>query len=85
MKSLNQKVVILTVLILANVSFAGTYSGGNGSDFQPYQIGNPGDWQELMTTSDDWNSSFYPDGGCQSGGDNPDASWKQRYTILWCL
>ena len=58
MKKLNQKVVILTVIILANVSFAGTYSGGDGSESQPYQIGNPGDWQELMTTSADWSSSF---------------------------
>jgi hypothetical protein len=58
MKSLNQKVVILTVLILANVSFAGTYSGGNGSQSQPYQIRNPGDWQELMTTSNDWSRYF---------------------------
>ena len=58
MKSLNQKVIILTVLILANVSFAGTYSGGDGSESQPYQIGNPGNWQELMTTPADWSSSF---------------------------
>jgi hypothetical protein len=63
MKNLNQKVVILTVfiltvLILAGVSFAGTYSGGSGNESQPYQIGNPDDWQELMTTPADWSSSF---------------------------
>jgi hypothetical protein len=58
MKKLNQKVVILTVLILANASFAGTYSGGNGTESQPYQIGNPGNWQELMTTYADWNQHF---------------------------
>ena len=58
MKGLNQKIIILAVLILANVSFAGTYSGGNGSELQPYQIADSDDWQELMTTSDDWGSSF---------------------------
>jgi hypothetical protein len=58
MKSLNQKVVIVAVLILANVSFAGTYSGGSGTEIEPYQIGNPDDWQELMTTSEDWNKHF---------------------------
>jgi hypothetical protein len=58
MKKLNQKVVMLTVFIFANVSFAGTYSGGNGSESNPYQIGNPADWQELMATSADWNRHF---------------------------
>lgn len=58
MKSLNKKIVILAVLILANVSFAGTYSGGSGSEALPYKIGTLGDWQELMTTSLDWDKHF---------------------------
>ena len=58
MKGLNQKVVILTVLILANVSFAGTYGGGSGTELLPYQIGSLGNWQELMTTSGDWDKHF---------------------------
>ena len=58
MKSLSQKVVILTVLILSAVSFAGTYSGGGGVEDNPYQISRVEDWQELMATPDDWGSSF---------------------------
>jgi hypothetical protein len=58
MKSLSRKAVILTLIILANVSFAGTYSGGFGTEAEPYQIGTVSDWQELMATSDDWDANF---------------------------
>ena len=58
MKALNQKIIILAVLILANVSFAGTYSGGSGTELLPYQIGSLGNWQELMATSTDWDKHF---------------------------
>lgn len=37
---------------------AGTYSGGNGSAGDPYQIANLDDWQELRTTSADWGNHF---------------------------
>ncbi len=50
--------LIVTVLFLSAVSFAGTYSGGSGIETEPYQIGNPDDWQELMTTGGDWNKHF---------------------------
>ncbi|MCX5634346.1 MAG: hypothetical protein NTW55_00695 [Planctomycetota bacterium] len=58
MKSFNHKVVILTVLILSAASFAGTYNGGGGGVGNPYRISNIGNWQELMTTTADWGSSF---------------------------
>jgi hypothetical protein len=58
MKSLNRKVVILTVFILANVSFAGIYSGGSGTAEDPYQIGTVGDWNELMDSNSDWDANF---------------------------
>jgi hypothetical protein len=58
MKGLSRKVVILTVFILANVSFAGTYSGGSGTEADPYQIGTVGDWNELMDTNSDWDANF---------------------------
>jgi len=58
MKSLNRKVVILTVFILANVSFAGNYSGGSGTETDPYQIGTVSDWNDLMNTPTDWDANF---------------------------
>lgn len=58
MNSLRREVVILTVLILANTSFAGTYSGGSGTAEDPYQIGTVADWQELMADSNDWDANF---------------------------
>jgi hypothetical protein len=58
MESLNRKAVILTVIILTGVSFAGTYSGGSGTETDPYQIGTVADWQELMADSNDWNANF---------------------------
>jgi len=48
----------LAVLILANISFAGTYGGGSGTELLPYQIGSIGNWQELKTTSADWGEHF---------------------------
>jgi The GLUG motif. len=58
MKSVNQKVVIVTILILTKVSFAGTYSGGLGTPADPFEISSVADWQQLMTHSGDWASNF---------------------------
>lgn len=58
MESLNRKAVILTVIILTGVSFAGIYSGGSGTETAPYQIGTVADWQELMADSNDWDANF---------------------------
>ena len=54
----SKSILLVAVLFLSAVSFAGTYSGGSGSEALPYLIGDSGDWQELMTTSGDWGSSF---------------------------
>lgn len=34
------------------------YSGGSGTEADPYQISTVADWQELMNTSTDWDKSF---------------------------
>ena len=34
------------------------YSGGNGTLNFPYQIASADDWQELMSTSGDWDKNF---------------------------
>lgn len=35
-----------------------TYSGGNGTQTDPYRITDVNDWQKLMNTSADWNKYF---------------------------
>jgi hypothetical protein len=58
MNGFRRDVVILAVIILTGVSFAGTYSGGFGTQTDPYQIGTVADWQELMADSNDWDANF---------------------------
>jgi GLUG motif-containing protein len=36
----------------------GPYSGGSGTETDPYQISTVADWQELMSTPADWGSYF---------------------------
>jgi hypothetical protein len=45
-------------LAVVGLGFAGTYSGGDGSSANPFQINSVADWQELMTTSADWDKHF---------------------------
>jgi hypothetical protein len=69
MKSSIKKVVIAAVLIWANVSFSGTYGGGSGVPWDPYQIwtaeqmntigANPGDWWAYFKLMDDVNMALY--------------------------
>jgi len=47
------QLISITVLLFAGSCFA--YSGGTGEPNSPYQIGSVSDWQQLMTTSADWN------------------------------
>lgn len=57
MKSLVMYLSIVVVLTAGVVS-AGTYSGGEGTPEMPYQINNAADWQELMTTPENWGDYF---------------------------
>jgi hypothetical protein len=54
-------IILLTILIFlfafASASSA-QYSGGSGTQEDPYQISTVADWQTLMNTSDDWNKHF---------------------------
>jgi hypothetical protein len=43
---------------LPAIAFAGTYSGGSGTEAEPFRIGAVSDWQELMATPADWASHF---------------------------
>jgi hypothetical protein len=46
------------VIILCVFSSVFAYSGGNGEPNNPYQIGTISDWNDLMTTSADWDKHF---------------------------
>jgi hypothetical protein len=50
------QLISITVLLFAGSCFA--YSGGTGEPNTPYQITNVSDWQQLMTSSADWNKYF---------------------------
>jgi hypothetical protein len=49
-------VIFAAVLCISGNLLA--YSGGSGTAGRPYQISNVMDWQELMTTTTDWNKCF---------------------------
>ena len=44
--------------VLPAIASAGTYSGGSGTEVEPFRIGTVSDWQELMTTPADWAGHF---------------------------
>lgn len=48
----------LTVLFISGSLFAGTYSGGSGTEGDPYQIATTADLIELSRTSIDWSKDF---------------------------
>lgn len=54
--ALNASLVI--IMLLSVISPAGVYSGGSGTETDPYQIFNSADWTELMNASADWSSHF---------------------------
>ncbi len=45
-------------LMHASLSHGATYSGGSGTETDPYQIGIVSDWIMFSTTPDDWNKYF---------------------------
>lgn len=53
-----KKAWILGVLFWAGLAGAGIYSGGDGTESNPYQISTPADWQVLMSTPSDWDKHF---------------------------
>jgi hypothetical protein len=53
------RIICICLCLLAGGVWAGTYSGGDGSDAKPYQLSRAEDWQELIATSADWGSGQY--------------------------
>ncbi len=50
--------ILMATFCIINPVSAGTYSGGAGTAAEPYLIANSTDWQELITTEDDWGRHF---------------------------
>jgi hypothetical protein len=55
---LTTALVLVLSLCLPRVAFAGTYSDGNGTEGNPYQIADLDDLQELQNTSAGWGAYF---------------------------
>ena len=50
--------ILITVLAFSTAAYPGTYSGGIGTEGDPYQIANLNDLQELQNTPADWGDNF---------------------------
>jgi hypothetical protein len=50
--------IFLAISLISAISLAGTYSAGDGTPANPYQISTVADWQTLMATSADWDKHF---------------------------
>jgi hypothetical protein len=51
-------VVIVVLIVFVGNSSAGTYSGGSGTEGDPYLIEEPNDIIEMSETTDDWGGRF---------------------------
>ena len=49
--------VVVVLLVCAGAAW-GKYSGGLGTEAEPYEIGTIADWQELMDSDPDWEKHF---------------------------
>jgi hypothetical protein len=52
-------VLVLLTLVPVETAQGATYSGGNGTSANPYQISGILDWQTLTTASGDWNGKYF--------------------------
>jgi hypothetical protein len=50
--------ILAAVFCISGNLWAATYSGGGGTQADPYKISTAADWQTLMSTSGDWNKQF---------------------------
>lgn len=67
--------IISSLILYCTVSFAGSYSGGDGSETSPYQISNTTDLIELSQTSGDWNAYFYQMNDITFDSDETQVDW----------
>lgn len=53
-----RKIVMAGCLVFCSFSPVWAYSGGVGTEANPYKIANVADWNDLMNTSADWDKYF---------------------------
>jgi hypothetical protein len=53
-----RRVLVITCLVFCSSSSLFAYSGGSGTESDPYQIAAVSDWNDLMNTASDWNKHF---------------------------
>ncbi len=54
----HRKTLVGAGLVFCLVSTVFAYSGGSGTETDPYQIGMVSDWNDLMNTPSDWDANF---------------------------
>ncbi len=52
------KVLVSAGIVFCLFSSVFGYSGGSGTEADPYQIGTVADWNDLMNTPSDWDANF---------------------------
>jgi|GEM_PF-381614 len=72
---------ISIILAFAGGLFAGTYSGGDGSSGNPYQIATTSDLVELSNTSGDWGSYFIQTADISFNTDETQVDWDGDGTL----
>jgi len=53
-----RRVLVIACLVFCSFSSLFAYSGGSGTESDPYQIAAVSDWNDLMNTASDWNKHF---------------------------
>ena len=61
-------VMAITLILMAPSAEAAIYSGGAGTEADPYRIGIAADWQTLAATTGDWDKYFVLIGDIDFGG-----------------
>ena len=71
------------VVFWCGSAWAGTYSGGDGSDGNPYQIGTADDLIELSQTSADWSADFIQTADIAFDADETQVDWDGDGVLEW--
>jgi len=74
--------ILLIALFIGNLhtTFAGTYSGGTGTEADPYKIGTAEDLIELSNSTSDWNKVFIQTANVAFNSDHTLQDWNGNGT-----